>query len=53
MIIAYIDPGTGSIILQIIAGGVVGTLFVIKLYWRRVKAMSARLLKFFSGRSKE
>ena len=30
--LAYIDPGTGSIILQAIAGGVIA----VSLFWRRV-----------------
>lgn len=45
MIIAYIDPGTGSVIIQLIAGGVVGTLFVVKLYWRRFKTLISKLLR--------
>lgn len=39
---AYIDPGTGSLILQSIIGAVVGGLVVFKLYWRRAK-------EFFTG----
>jgi hypothetical protein len=30
--LAYIDPGTGSIILQAIAGGVIA----VSLFWRRL-----------------
>jgi hypothetical protein len=33
---AYIDPGSGSIILQVIIAGLVGTLFVLKFYFRQV-----------------
>ena len=35
VILAYLDPGTGSLILQAVLGGVVGAAVVIKLYWRR------------------
>ena len=35
---AYLDPGTGSMILQLVIGGVAGALVVIKLYWARFKA---------------
>jgi hypothetical protein len=35
---AYIDPGTGSFILQGVIGAVVGGLLVLKLFWRRIKA---------------
>lgn len=34
---AYIDPGAGSIILQILIGGVAGVAVAGKLYWHRVK----------------
>lgn len=34
---AYLDPGTGSIILQMLLGGVAGGLVVMKLYWARIK----------------
>ncbi|MBA7680534.1 hypothetical protein ES703_88851 [subsurface metagenome] len=33
----YIDPGTGSFIIQIIIAGVVGSLIVIKIFFKRVK----------------
>jgi hypothetical protein len=32
---AYLDPGSGSMILQLLLGGVAGAAVVIKLYWRR------------------
>lgn len=35
---AYIDPGIGSYILQILVGAVAGALFVSKLYWQKVKS---------------
>ncbi len=36
---AYIDPGTGSIILQLLLGGVAGIAFVMKLYWSRFTSL--------------
>jgi len=36
---AYLDPGTGSILLQGLIGAVAGALVVIKLYWARVVAV--------------
>ena len=36
---AYLDPGTGSIILQAIIAAVASSLFVIKMYWYRLKAL--------------
>ncbi len=34
---AYLDPGTGSMMLQLMLGGVAGILVVGKLYLQRVK----------------
>ena len=34
---AYLDPGTGSYILQLILAGLFGTLFTVKIFWKRIK----------------
>jgi len=36
-VLAYLDPGAGSMILQALAGGVAGVMVVGKLYWSRIK----------------
>jgi hypothetical protein len=36
---AYLDPGTGSYVCQMLLAGVVGAAFVVKLYWNRLKAL--------------
>ena len=36
---AYLDPGTGSIILQAIIASVASSLFVIKMYWYKIKSL--------------
>jgi hypothetical protein len=36
---AYLDPGTGSMILQILLGGVAGALVIGKLYWVKLKSL--------------
>jgi len=41
-VFAYIDPGTGSLVLQVLIGAVVGTLVTVKLYWQRVKMFFGR-----------
>lgn len=41
-VFAYLDPGTGSFILQGIIAGVLGSLVVIKSYWHRLKALFSR-----------
>ena len=38
----YLDPGTGSYILQILLGGLLGGLFVLKMYWRRITTWAFR-----------
>jgi hypothetical protein len=40
--LAYIDPGTGSLVLQAIAGGVAAVAVTARLYWRRVKTFFRR-----------
>jgi multisubunit Na+/H+ antiporter MnhB subunit len=39
---AYLDPGTGSVLLQVLLGGVAGALALIKLYWKRIKSVISR-----------
>lgn len=34
---AYIDPGTGGMLLQLLLGGAAGALVIGKLYWLRIK----------------
>jgi hypothetical protein len=36
---AYLDPGTGSILLQALIGGIAAGLVVIKLYWHKFKVL--------------
>lgn len=42
---AYLDPGTGSIILQGIVGAISATFVLIRIYWHRV-------LQFFGLKKK-
>ncbi len=34
--LAYLDPGSGSMILQILAGGVAAVAVTARLYWGRL-----------------
>ena len=34
---AYIDPGTSSMLLQVIVGALVGVGITIKVYWEKIK----------------
>ena len=40
---AYIDPGTGSYIIQVMIGGLLGAAFALKVYWKKVKAYFSNL----------
>ena len=35
----YLDPGSGSVILQAILAAVLGAGIIIKLFWRKVKSL--------------
>ena len=39
---AYLDAGTGSLIVQALLGGVVGVATVAKLYWGRIRGFWSR-----------
>ncbi len=39
---AYIDPGTGSLVIQVLIASFVGGLFLLKIFWGKVKV-------FFKG----
>ena len=42
---AYLDPGTGSIILQAIIGFIAAALATISLYWNKLKLFLNKLFK--------
>jgi hypothetical protein len=42
---AYLDPGTGSYVVQLLIGTVLGGLFAVGMFWRRVVASFKRLFK--------
>jgi len=41
---AYIDPGTGSYLIQIIAAAVLASIFVIKSFWKNIKEGVLRMV---------
>jgi len=47
---AYLDPGTGSYLLQVGLAVLLGASFAIKIYWRKIRASLANL---FSKRKKD
>jgi hypothetical protein len=36
---AYIDPGTGSYILQIVIAGIAASVFALKMFWGKIKGL--------------
>ncbi len=36
--LAYLDPGTGSMLLQVILGGIAAIGVALKLYWHKLRA---------------
>jgi len=43
-VFAYLDPGSGSMLLQMLIGGIVAALYTLKLYWRQMKGLFSRLV---------
>lgn len=43
---AYLDPGTGSYFFQILVGTIIGALFTVKMFWKKIK-------DFFKGRKED
>ena len=39
---AYLDPGTGSMALQLLMGGIVAALATVRLYWDRMRTYFTR-----------
>ena len=35
-VLAYLDPGSGSMMLQVLAGGIAAAAVTLKVYWNRV-----------------
>ena len=42
---AYLDPGTGSIILQAILGFIAASVATLSFYWNKIKLILIKLLK--------
>ena len=35
-LLAYIDPGTGSFLLQVLVAGMLGAGLAVKLFWEKI-----------------
>lgn len=43
-IAGYLDPGSGSFLLQLLIGGIVGGLLILKTFWGRVRLFFLNLM---------
>ena len=50
---AYIDPGTGSLVLQILIGSIAGGIAVARLYWTKLREIMSRAAAKVSGSPRE
>jgi len=41
-VLAYLDPGSGTVIVQVILGGFAGVAVLAKLFWRRLRRPLSR-----------
>jgi len=35
----YLDPGTGSLILQVLLAGVLGAGIIVRIFWKRIRSL--------------
>lgn len=42
---AYLDPGTGSFIIQIIIAALAGISFALKIYWKKAAGWFSSIFK--------
>lgn len=48
---AYLDPGTGSYLFQLIIAALIGGLFTIKLFWQKIISFFKKM--FFWGKGEQ
>lgn len=48
---AYLDPGSGSFLLQLLLAGILGGAFIVRSQWTRIKGFFRRV--FSRGPSSE
>ena len=51
--VAYLDPGSGSFILQILIASLVGALFIVRVYWSKIKGFFQNIFKKERGDKEE
>jgi hypothetical protein len=46
---AYIDPGTGNYLLQVVLAALFGVVFALKVFWTRIKGNLTCVRALLSG----
>ena len=39
---AYLDPGSGSFLFQLLIAAILGAGFMIRMYWKKIKSLFTR-----------
>ena len=42
---SYLDPGSGSYLLQLLIAGALGAIFALRLYWSRVRGFFSSIFR--------
>lgn len=53
MSLAYLDPGSGSYIFQVLIASLVGLAFAVKTFWKRSLAFFVNLFSSKSDKSRQ
>lgn len=40
--LAYLDPGSGSFLIQLLMAGLLGAGILVKVYWKKIKGLFNR-----------
>jgi hypothetical protein len=48
---AYLDPGSGSIIIQALIGAAASAIFFIKFFWFKIKKFFKKFFSYFFDKS--
>ncbi len=50
---AYVDPGTGNYLLQLLLAGLFGALFAVKVFWGKIRRVVAHLQALLRNEKKD
>ncbi len=50
---AYLDPGTGSYVVQVVIATLAGGAFLVVAFWGRIKSFLGKLISRFLGKRQD